>query len=85
MFDDSITAKWKAEALASPGIDFTAKMFDWCVAELRLRASIYKRTQFVNSYDSGVVKSDQIVPQAMREALNSAAENLEQSFKVCST
>lgn len=82
MFDDSITEKWKAEALASPGIGFTEKMFAWCVAELQFKASIYKRTQIVSVYDADVVKSDGIVPQATRERLQAAVEDLEQN-QVC--
>ena len=28
-FDESITMKWKSEALATPGTDISGKMVDW--------------------------------------------------------
>ena len=34
-FDGNVTEKWKAEALANPGVDMSEKMLDW-VGELAL-------------------------------------------------
>lgn len=52
-------------------------MFEWCIAELRWKASIYRDSGLVRVYQADVVKSDIAIPQALNQALSAAAKDLE--------
>lgn len=82
ILDDSIIAKWKAETLTSEGVGFTETMFEWCIAELRWKASIYRDSHLVSVYEADVVKSDTAIPKALNQALSAAVEDLERASEV---
>ena len=84
--DDAIVAKWRDEALRAPhpnlelnGHDFSAQMFDYCLAELRDKAAILGQTGIVTVMDAAgcVAKSDTLVDAALRDALREAIAPLE--------
>jgi hypothetical protein len=63
--------KWKDEALSS-GLDVTPKMVDWCLDELRYKASLIQHNKpmppiFV--YNGDVFKSDNAVSAELRKSL----------------
>lgn len=79
IFDDVIRARWKAEALAAPGRDVTESMAEWCMEELK-----YKATRFggmpggaIKVYNGDVVKSDTAVPRSIKAKLQAAVKPLE--------
>ena len=61
-------AKWKEE-LARSDRDISQPMIDWCISELRYKADLYSRKKFINVYKGDVVKSDTIVPDSVKNAL----------------
>ncbi|OJD28634.1 uncharacterized protein BKCO1_1320004 [Diplodia corticola] len=93
VFDDSIVARWRAEAVyeAPPLRTWTRKtfttrqgfddaMFDFCIAELRDKAAVYAEKRFVRILDTAaaVAKSDVIIPAGLRhELVQAVAELLE--------
>ncbi|EDR01448.1 uncharacterized protein LACBIDRAFT_333174 [Laccaria bicolor S238N-H82] len=79
IFDDAIRSRWKAEALAAPGRDVTERMAEWCMEELK-----YKATRFggmpggaIKVYNGDVVKSDTAVPHSIKAKLQVAVRPLE--------
>ncbi|KAL2861935.1 hypothetical protein BJX68DRAFT_223519 [Aspergillus pseudodeflectus] len=76
VFDDKITAKWRAELLQS-GQDVSPRMINWIIQELRWKAGIFAATRFVEVFDDGVVKSDSAISQELRTALQRAVAPLE--------
>ncbi|KAL9104295.1 MAG: hypothetical protein Q9163_000736 [Psora crenata] len=78
IFDETIAAKWKEEALNTRGIgiDITQKMVDWCIAELKYKAGVFNETNCIETLD-GVWKSDTIVPQDHKLSLQRAVASLE--------
>ncbi|RDB28808.1 hypothetical protein Hypma_014802 [Hypsizygus marmoreus] len=78
VFDDTIAAKWKSEALATEGLDITQKMVDWCIDELRYKAKMFESTGAVIVYNGDVVKSDSAIPTSIKHALKEAVAPLEQ-------
>ncbi|GLB35536.1 putative protein of unknown function (DUF4246) [Lyophyllum shimeji] len=80
VFDETITSKWKAEALSEddPDMDMTEKMVDWCIAEVQYKAELFEKTGFVTVYNGDVVKSDSAIPDTLKEALRAATALLEQ-------
>lgn len=76
VFDDGTVSKWKAEAMNVSDEDVTEKMVDWCIAELRYKATKFKRLNCVETLD-GVWKSDTIVSDGLKDALKRAAVPLE--------
>ncbi|KAL2844164.1 hypothetical protein BJY01DRAFT_215221 [Aspergillus pseudoustus] len=77
VWDDKITAKWRAELLHRSGQDVSERMLNWIIQELRWKASRLPQNQFVEVFDDGVVKSDTAVPQELRARLQSAVAPLE--------
>ncbi|RDB22804.1 hypothetical protein Hypma_010044 [Hypsizygus marmoreus] len=78
VFDDTIAAKWKSEALATESLDITQKMVDWCIDELRYKAKTFQDTGAVSVYNGDVVKSDSAIPTSVKDALKKAVAPLEQ-------
>jgi hypothetical protein len=76
VFEDTITAKWKKEALESPE-DISETVVDHCIEELKIHAAIFKERGFVPVNDSGVNKSDTAVPAETAAALREAVKMLE--------
>jgi hypothetical protein len=72
IFNKDIVAKWKAEALVIPHL--TEKAWDWCVAELQDKASLYQETKSVLILDScsRVSKSDELIPSTLQDELKAA-------------
>ncbi|KAF8465067.1 hypothetical protein BDZ91DRAFT_681804 [Kalaharituber pfeilii] len=81
VFDDAITDRWIAEALAIPAADcapsMTPAMARYCIAELRHKATLFRTTRAVSVYTDNVVKSDSALPPALASALKSALNALE--------
>ncbi|KAF8061697.1 hypothetical protein FPV67DRAFT_292644 [Lyophyllum atratum] len=79
VFDETIMSSWKADALLwNNGTDVSEQMVDWCIAELRYKAKIFDKTDVINVYNGGVMKSDTAVSDSLKEALKAAAAPLEQ-------
>ncbi|TFK72606.1 hypothetical protein BDN72DRAFT_815682 [Pluteus cervinus] len=79
IFDETIAKKWKVEALATPDLDISEKMIDWCIEELRWKAKlpIFTEHGAISIYDGDVVKSDVSIPRSLKEALRNAVAPLE--------
>ncbi|GME31037.1 hypothetical protein GTA08_BOTSDO13229 [Neofusicoccum parvum] len=93
VFDDTIVARWRAEAVYAPpplqswsSWTFTSRqgfndaMFDFCIAELRDKATVYAEKRFVRVLDTAtaVAKSDVAVSASLRkELVRAVAELLE--------
>ncbi|KAG5789209.1 hypothetical protein H9Q69_011738 [Fusarium xylarioides] len=83
--DDEIAAKWKKEAMEMPWGeyrvfgDFTQAMADACIKELRKKADIYQKTGLipVMDYTSAAIKTDNLIPKDLRDALIAAVSPLE--------
>src|SRR5258708_10837410 len=75
-----IAEKWKDEVFENSELDFTPKMADWCINELRHMARIYSASGnpppiFV--YNGDVVKSDTAVSSALKQALQEEVQRFE--------
>ncbi|TFK72608.1 hypothetical protein BDN72DRAFT_762917 [Pluteus cervinus] len=79
IFNETITNKWKAEALATPNVDISERMVDWCIEELRWKAKlpIFTEHGAISIYEGDVVKSDVAIPRSLKEALRNAVAPLE--------
>ncbi|KAG6918567.1 hypothetical protein DXG01_013368 [Tephrocybe rancida] len=78
VFDESITSKWKQEALSEKVVDITQAMLDWCIAELQYKTKGFRKTGAVSVYNGDVVKSDTIISSELKAALRVAVAPLEQ-------
>ncbi|KAH8816634.1 hypothetical protein F5884DRAFT_665993 [Xylogone sp. PMI_703] len=74
VFNTEITDRWTKEAL---GPNVTEAMMKWVIEELQYKAEFLKDTGVVIAYQGGVVKSDNIVPEEVKEALKRAVRPLE--------
>ncbi|KAF9042141.1 hypothetical protein BJ165DRAFT_1485839 [Panaeolus papilionaceus] len=78
--DDLIVEKWKAE-ISSSGEDFTEKMFDYSIAELRHKASLVPEPSAVPPpivvYNANVVKSDFAVTPEIKKQLQDDMQKFE--------
>ncbi|KAJ1705717.1 hypothetical protein G4B11_008503 [Aspergillus flavus] len=65
VFDKSTVAKWSEEAMTRPMM--SRKAWDWCLAELRDKATRFKETGQILVLNSGsaVCKSDTIIPSSV--------------------
>ncbi|KAK6347382.1 hypothetical protein TWF718_005221 [Orbilia javanica] len=70
-----ITAKWRSEVKSQ--LDFTDKMFDWCLAELKDKAEQFHKENFVVAIDGDVCKSDTLISDETRLELIEAIKVLE--------
>ncbi|KAH0027932.1 hypothetical protein KCU78_g3809, partial [Aureobasidium melanogenum] len=79
VFDETIIAKWRAEAVTEEGQGFTEKMFDYCLAELQDKAGQHQEDNLTAVLDSewAVVKSDSIISAELKEELKTAVAPLE--------
>ncbi|KAK2755668.1 hypothetical protein FQN54_005817 [Arachnomyces sp. PD_36] len=77
VFDDGISSRWKAEAMAADGTDITQSMADWAIEELRYKAGLFKETGLIPTYNGGIVKSDSAIPVSLKKALKTSAMKLE--------
>ncbi|PGG97689.1 chromatin structure-remodeling complex protein RSC7 [Blastomyces parvus] len=77
VFDTVITTKWKEEVMGREDIDFTDSMWNWVIAELQFNTERFKKTGTLMAYDSGVVKSDTVIPESLKLALRAAVSVLE--------
>ncbi|KAL1618746.1 hypothetical protein SLS56_010437 [Neofusicoccum ribis] len=91
IFDETIVEKWRKEAVsAEPQLTtwsrytftnsqgFTDQMFNFCIAELRDKARVYKDTKIVRIFDTAaaVVKSDTIVSPELKKDITKAVADL---------
>lgn len=76
IFDDEIAGRWKEEARAVPLISDMA--WNWCLTELRDKAKRFQRIGRVLVLDVGsrISKSDQRVPESLRQELRDAVRPL---------
>ncbi|PPQ86637.1 hypothetical protein CVT25_006821 [Psilocybe cyanescens] len=76
-----IAKKWKEEALTS-GADITSKMVDWCLDELRYKASLIPQDASppVVVYNGDVVKSDTALSIEFKQALQEAMTKFEDAI-----
>ncbi|KAE8308479.1 hypothetical protein BDV41DRAFT_581455 [Aspergillus transmontanensis] len=83
VFDEDIVSKWRSEACVHSeelNDDYlSAAMFDYCIEELRDKATYFKDSQMVSVYDSetAIVKSDTAVTSILAESLRSNVRVLE--------
>jgi len=84
VFDDTIVEKWRSESVTEPGSapdhrEFTEKMFNYCIAELRYRASQHESIPggAIQVFSGDVYKSDTAVPESTKLALQKAIKVLE--------
>ncbi|KAK1223148.1 hypothetical protein PQX77_013984 [Marasmius sp. AFHP31] len=77
--DETIVAKWKNEALSREGVDFSEVMFNYCIAELREKASYFSQTgrAIVLDAEAAIMKSDTAIPASLCEELKAAVRPLE--------
>ncbi|PTB54343.1 hypothetical protein M431DRAFT_118342 [Trichoderma harzianum CBS 226.95] len=83
-----IAAKWKKEILGLDWskylsyADFTPSMADLCIDELKLKADLYEKTGLIPVLDSAacVIKSDKLVPDALKRELSLGRQKLFQSM-----
>ncbi|KAK6498272.1 hypothetical protein TWF506_004511 [Arthrobotrys conoides] len=73
--DPAITEKWRSEIKSQ--LDFTDKMFDWCLEELKTKAEQFQKENFVIALDGDVCKSDTLVPEETRLEIIEAIKVLE--------
>ncbi|KFY38791.1 hypothetical protein V495_06374 [Pseudogymnoascus sp. VKM F-4514 (FW-929)] len=89
ILNDEIAANWREEVVAeNSNISkesmrrISARAWDWCLAELRDKASRFEEAQFVRLMDAGAAacKSDTLVSESLRVALrDNIAPLLEES------
>ncbi|KAK2462932.1 hypothetical protein APHAL10511_005130 [Amanita phalloides] len=60
VFDTSVVSEWKEEFFNEKDFDVTKAMMEWCVEELRCKASVFEESGFVTVYDGGIIKSDSV-------------------------
>ncbi|KAL1955478.1 hypothetical protein VTO42DRAFT_8504 [Malbranchea cinnamomea] len=77
VFDEAIAAKWRAELLENDSLDISEEMFDFMDKELKYKAKVFEKTGAVVAYDTGVVKSDSVIPESLKLELRAAAAKLE--------
>ncbi|KAL7912224.1 hypothetical protein GGI35DRAFT_492157 [Trichoderma velutinum] len=83
-----ITDKWKKEILELDWsnyltyADFTLSMADLCIDELKLKAKLYEKTGLIPVLDHAtcVIKSDKLVPDALKRELSLGSQKLFQSI-----
>ena len=80
--DETIIAKWKAEALSATDVDITESMIAWCIDELRYKAKKFQGTHMITVYDGDVVKSDTAIPSSLRHALKTTVAPLEDILEI---
>lgn len=90
ILSDEIAAKWRHEVFAENSNipkesmrRISARAWDWCLAELRDKASRFEGTQFVRLMDAGAAacKSDTLVSESLRVALRDDIAPLLQESK----
>ncbi|KAJ3562998.1 hypothetical protein NP233_g9227 [Leucocoprinus birnbaumii] len=57
--------------------DFTQRMFQYCIEELRYRADVYKKHGFIQVLSGEIFKSDTVIPSELQESLKAAVAPLE--------
>lgn len=77
VFDETISEKWKAEALATEDVDVTQAMVDWVIDELRWKSERFKKTGRLTVYYGDVVKSDCAISEDTKLWLRAAVRPLE--------
>jgi len=78
-----ISEKWKDEICGIPDLDFTPRMADWCIDELRHVGAVYSASPgnpppmaaFV--FNGDVVKSDTAVSSELKQALQEEVKRFE--------
>ncbi|KAH9478441.1 hypothetical protein JR316_0008896 [Psilocybe cubensis] len=79
--DQEITDKWKQEAMSS-GADITSAMVDYCIDELRYKASLIPKDASppIIVYNGDVVKSDTALSVEFKKELQEAVTKFENSI-----
>lgn len=58
-------------------LDFTQKMADYCIDELKYKAQIFKETGCISIYNGDVIKSDTVITPELQSSLKAAVAPLE--------
>ncbi|PPQ78623.1 hypothetical protein CVT25_010587 [Psilocybe cyanescens] len=79
--DPEVSAKWREEAVSSSD-DFTPNMMEWCIAELRYKASLIPHDAAdkqppIFVFNGDVVKSDTALSVELKQALQEAVIKFE--------
>ena len=81
MNNEEIAKKWKEEVCSNDELDFTPKMADWCIDELRYIASFHSASPEnpppIVVLNGDVVKSDTAVSTELKNALQEAVHNFQ--------
>ena len=81
MNDEEIAKKWKEDVCSNDELDFTPKMVDWCIAELRYIASFHAASPEnpppIVVFNGDVVKSDTAVSTELKNALQEAVNKFQ--------
>ena len=75
IFDPDFTFEWKSAKVMS-GRDITRSMADWCVEEVKYHVSEYLQSMIIPAIDGGVIKSDILIPESLRNEFQRATANL---------
>lgn len=83
--NEELAARWMKEATElpwadyRPNADFTQKMAEACIKELRKKADLYQKTGLipVMDYSSAAIKSDNLIHQDLCDALKAAVQPME--------
>ncbi|CAA7268674.1 unnamed protein product [Cyclocybe aegerita] len=77
VFDETIAAKWKSEAIAQDARGVSKAMMNWVIDELRYKAKIFEQTGAISVFTGDVVKSDSALPESFKLELQAAVKPLE--------
>ena len=81
MNDEEVANKWKEEVCSHGDLDFTPKMADWCIAELRYIAAFHSASPEnpppIVIFHGDVVKSDTAVSTELKHALQEAVNKFQ--------
>ncbi len=84
MNDEEVSKKWKDEVCSNVELDFTPKMADWCIAELRYIASFHSASPEnpppIVVFHGDVVKSDTAVSIELKRALQEAVNKFQEAI-----
>ena len=79
--NEEIAQKWKDEVCGGSELDFTPRMADWCIEELRHVGSIYclspENPPPIFVFNGDVVKSDTAVSSELKHALQEEVKRFE--------
>lgn len=81
LFDDTIVDKWRTEIAGQPQAGISPNTFNYCIEELRDKASQFKTTGFVKTLDSQspCAKSDTLIDPGLKQQLVDLCKPLQEA------